>query len=238
VPAGATRLCHATASKPRVPAAPDSATVGTSGNAGWRLAEVTASARNLPERTCCTAGGISLNITWIWIDDCAPGEFVETVLGERVDLGVGTLEAPTLGLVEQVFLNDWLSAVAPAGPAFPAARPITWKQLAAMPVITVKAGYGVRRRIDRAAAAAGVQLQIVHEVSLLTTAVAMAASGLGVAVVPGSILTHTHYPALVSRELVRPKVERNTAVIFKQDRWLSPPAQAFADLLAREFGAD
>ena len=42
VPAGATRLCQATASKSLVPAWPDSAMVGTSATAGGRLAEVTA----------------------------------------------------------------------------------------------------------------------------------------------------------------------------------------------------
>ena len=171
------------------------------------------------------------------IEDCAPGEFAEAILAERVDLGVGTLEGPVAGLQEKVFLHDCLSAIAPAGPGFEAGKPITWKQLAALPVITVKPGYGVRRRIDRAAEMAGVALQIEHEVSLLTTAVAMAANGLGVAVAPSSILVPGQYPKLVCRRLTRPPVERHTAVVFKQDRSLSPAGRAFADLLAREFGS-
>ncbi len=173
----------------------------------------------------------------VTIDDCAPGEFVETILGERVDLGIGTLEGPLAGLQEEVFVHDRLSAVAIAGPGFEPGTPITWKQLAALPVITVRPGYGVRRRIDRAADKAGVTLAIEHEVSLLTTAVAMAASGLGVAVVPASILIPAQYPQLTARPLTRPSVERSTAVVFKQDRSLPPPARAFADLLAREFGS-
>jgi DNA-binding transcriptional LysR family regulator len=169
------------------------------------------------------------------IEDCAPGEFVQILLGERADVGVGTLEAPVAGLVEQVFLHDRLNAVALPGPAFAGGRPITWKQLAALPLITVKPGYGVRRRIDRGAQEAGVALRIVHEVSLLTTAVAMAANGLGVAVVPGTLLSLTPYAELVARPLVRPAVQRNTALIYRHDRSLSPPARAFAELLAREF---
>ena len=171
------------------------------------------------------------------IEDCAPGEFVQILLSERADLGVGTLEAPVGGLVEQVFLHDRLCAVALPSRNFGSARPITWKQLAPLPLITVKAGYGVRGRIERGAQQAGVKLRIVHEVSLLTTAVAMAANGLGVAVVPGTLLTFTPYAELLSRPLVRPSVERNTALVFKQDRSLSPPALAFADLLVREFGS-
>ena len=57
---------------------------------------------------------------------------------------------------------------------------ISWKQLGTHSLITVEPGYGVRGSIDRAAAQAGVELRIAHEVSLLGTALAMAASGLGV----------------------------------------------------------
>jgi DNA-binding transcriptional LysR family regulator len=165
------------------------------------------------------------------IEDVAPTGFVELLLSERVDLGLGTLEGPVPGLREEVFVRDSLAALAVAGPDFEHDRPITWKQLAALPVVTVKPGYGVRRRIEAAAQAAGVQLNIVHEVSLLTTAVALAASGLGVAVVPASLLAHAANPRLVARRLTRPTVERNTAVVSRTDRALPPGAQAFRDLL-------
>lgn len=171
------------------------------------------------------------------IEDLAPGEFVETLLAGRVDFGVGTLEAAVPGLKETVFLEDALAAVALEGPDFAPGRPITWKQLAALPLVTVKPGYGVRRRIDAAAESAGVRLRMVHEVSLLTTAVALAASGLGVAVVPASLLAGEDRRGLVARKLTRPAVPRNVAVIHKQERSLSPAAQAFAELLLRQFGS-
>ena len=165
------------------------------------------------------------------IDDCAPGEFAERVLAGHVDLGLGTLEGPTPGRAQRVVRRDHLAAIAPAGPRFAPDRPLTWKQLAAWPVITVRPGYGVRRRIDAAAREAGADLRIAHEVSLLTTAVALAAAGLGVAVVPGSVFAPARHPELVARRLVRPLVERDTAVVFKSDRSLSPAARAFAELL-------
>lgn len=165
------------------------------------------------------------------IEDVAPTGFVEALLLERVDFGIGTLEAPVPGLREDVFLRDSLAAVALAGPAFRADKPITWKQLAALPLITVKAGYGVRGRIEAAALEAGVQLQIAHEVSLLTTAIAMAASGLGVAVVPASLLAHGADRRLVARKIMRPHVERNTAVVYRAERSLSPAAAAFVAVL-------
>lgn len=170
------------------------------------------------------------------IDDCAPGEFAERILSERVDFGVGTLENAVPGLEERRFLNDFLCAVA-TSECLDGDKPLTWKQLASCPVIMVKPGYGVRQSIDRAAQESDVELRIAFEVSLLTTALAMAASGLGVALLPSSMLTHARHDELVVRRLVRPSVQRSTAVVFKQGRSLSPSAQAFAELLARDFAA-
>ena len=165
------------------------------------------------------------------VDDCSPYEFVERITSERVHLGIGTLEAPISGLVEREFLKDWLAAVAPAGLLMDSNKPITWKQLAALPVVVVKSGYGVRYSIDHAAAEAGVVLKVAHEVSLLSTALAMASAGLGVAIVPGSLVSQTPYSGLVARRLVRPLVARNTAVIYRKDQALTPAARAFANML-------
>lgn len=170
------------------------------------------------------------------VDDCAPSEFAERVLSERVDFGVGTLESDITGLAQHRFLDDYLCAVA-MSETFDDDKPLTWKQLGSFPAILVRPGYGVRRSIDRAVHQADVQLQVAFEVSLLTTAIAMAANGLGVAVIPHSILAHTHYTNLVARRLIRPTVQRTTAVVFKEGRSLSPSAQAFADLLELEFAA-
>ncbi|KAI3605384.1 Transcriptional regulator, LysR family (plasmid) [Cupriavidus necator H850] len=172
----------------------------------------------------------------VTVDDCAPGEFAERILGERVDFGVGTLENAVPGLEERRFLDDYLCAVATSD-CLDGEKPLAWKQLAACPVIMVKPGYGIRQSIDRAAQEAEVELQVAFEVSLLTTALAMAASGLGVALLPNSMLAHAQYADLVVRRLVRPTVQRSTAVVFKQDRSLSPSAHAFAELLASAFAS-
>lgn len=169
------------------------------------------------------------------IEDISPNEFVETLLADRADLGLGTLESPVAGLREELVQRDWLAAVAPASPDFPHGKPITWKQLAALPVVTVKGGYGVRRRIDAAAQSAGVQLAIAHEVSLLTTAVALAASGLGVAVVPASLPARTPHAQLAVRRLTRPAVERHTSIVYQQQRALSPAAEAFVAIATRAY---
>ncbi|MDR6522137.1 DNA-binding transcriptional LysR family regulator [Variovorax paradoxus] len=167
------------------------------------------------------------------IDDCSPGEFVERIVSGRVDCGIGTLEAAVPSLVEQVFLRDSLVAVATPR-YFSTEKHLTWKQLSAYPVITVKPGYGVRRRIDRAALDAGVELRIANEVSLLTTAIALAAGGLGVAVVPGSIVGTSRNDSLKTRRILRPLVERNTAFIFRRGSTLPPTAVSLQEFVFRK----
>ena len=165
------------------------------------------------------------------IVDVAPVDFVETQLGHRFDVGIGTLDHAVTGIAEEVFLRDTISAVGLPGDDFAASGPITWKQLSGHPLITVKPGYGVRRRIDNAALEAGVELRIVHEVSLLMTAIALAEAGVGIAVVPGSLLRHATGSLVVARRLVRPMAERNIALLSVTERQLSPAAQAFRKLV-------
>ena len=168
------------------------------------------------------------------LDDCAPRDFVEAILTDRVDFGVGTLETSVPELHERVLLTDTLYAVAVRAPGFTTTRPMSWRQLAVLPVITVGSGYGVRRSIDAAALEAGVALHVAHEVALLTTALAMAAAGLGVAVVPGSLLRYVRHPELVGRPLHRPVVERRFAVVHRGDRPLSRASEHFVALLDAE----
>lgn len=65
----------------------------------------------------------------------------------------------------------------------------------------------------------------------------MTASGLGVLVLPASILAREGYPTLVAHRLTCPTVERNTSIIVKQGRSLSPAATRFVKLLTGEFGS-
>lgn len=169
----------------------------------------------------------------VTIDDCSPSEFIELVGGGRVTFGVGTLETTLASVEERVFFVDALVAVASHGKFFSSKRPLRWKQLATYPVIAVKPGYGVRRNIDSAAVNAGVELDIAYEVSMLSTAVAMAAAGLGVAIVPESVMLRSPYRTLLTRKLVDPIVTRNTAVIHSRDKSLSTAASEFIELLIR-----
>lgn len=167
------------------------------------------------------------------INDCSPNEFVEMVGSGRVTFGVGTLESPLTNVEETVFFKDTLVAVGVRSEVFSTSTKITWRQLAARPLVVVRPGYGVRRNIDTAAESAAVKLNIAYEVSMLSTAMAMASAGLGVAVVPSSVVLHSPYTNLVTRPLIQPVVARNVSVVYEKGKTISAAALTFIDLLKR-----
>ena len=168
------------------------------------------------------------------LDDCSPRDFVDTILAGRVDFGIGTLEAAVPGLVERTLLTDALYAVGLARTGLKPGRSISWKALSTLPIISVKGGYGIRRSIDAAALAAGVELVVKHELTLLTTALEMAVAGLGVALLPGLILHRLDHRDLVVRAIVRPAVARRIAVVSRHDRPLPPAAESFVAMIEEE----
>ena len=172
--------------------------------------------------------------TRVQLEDCAPDQFVAAILGERADFGIGVMEGEHPELVSEVLLRDQLCLLCHAGHSLASAgKALRWKGLAGQPLIVVRPGYGSRRAIERAAAVAGIELQIVHEVSLLATAEAMARDGLGAAIVPASMAAEARRGAdLVAHRLIAPTVSRDISVVSKKGHTLSAAARRFLALVA------
>ncbi len=167
------------------------------------------------------------------IDDCSPDQFAELIDTERVHLGIGTVETRDAGFDVSVFATDDLVAVGTDQVALGNRRPISWKMLSRKSLIVVRSGYGVRKNIDVAAETAGVDLDIKFEVALMSTAIALAAKGLGIALVPKSVLAEGPYPGLLFRKVHDPIVTRELAIVTKTGVELTPLAHAFADFVMR-----
>lgn len=167
------------------------------------------------------------------LNDCAPNQFQELILQGQVDLGVGVLERDDPELQAQALSRDRLCVVAGAPWALPGTRQMSWQQLAAFPLITMRSGYGIRASLDRAAAQVQAQLQVAYEVSLMGTALALVEQGLGVAVLPQSLLYFAGSKAVSTRTLVKPVITRQISIITRRDQPLSVPARSFK-LLAQQ----
>ena len=136
-------------------------------------------------------------------------------------------------LQAQALSRDRLCVVAGAPWVLPGTRQMSWQQLAAFPLITMRSGYGIRASLDRAAAQVQAQLQVAYEVSLMGTALALVEQGLGVAVLPQSLLYFAGSKAVSTRTLVKPVITRQISIITRRDQPLSVPARSFK-LLAQQ----
>ena len=165
------------------------------------------------------------------IDDCSPDQFVSRVLGEHVDLGIGTPERAAADVDTAKLLSDHLALVCREDHPLARRRSVRWSDLQGHPVITVRPGYGIRPLIDSAAANAGVMLEVVSEVNFLSTALWMVQSGLGAAVMPSAYVRAPAGRELIVRKLIGPVVSRDIFIVTKRGRSLSAAAQAFVAVL-------
>lgn len=165
------------------------------------------------------------------VDDCAPDQFFARLLGEHADFGLGTPDRAGEGVQMQRLMSDHLSVICRTDSPLAARASVSWKQLDGLPVIAVRHGYGVRSLIDQSAARAGIQLNVAHEVSLLSTALWMTSCGMAPSVMPAAYVNYGRDPALVAKPLIGPKVSRDIYVLVKAGRSLSPAAQQFVSVL-------
>ncbi len=168
------------------------------------------------------------------IDDCAPDQFLPRILTDQVEFGIGTPEELSGEIEVRTLVNDHLCVVCAVDHPLARRRQVRWVDLAAVPVIAVRPGYGVRRTLDRVAGAARVELRIVNEVNFMASLMWMVSSGLGVSIVPSALIVSSHFDNLVMRPLVAPKVSRAISIVTKRGRSLSPACQTFTDMLARD----
>lgn len=168
------------------------------------------------------------------VDDCAPDQFVSRVTGEHVDFGIGTPERPGAEVDTETLVRDHLSLVCPQDHPLARARTVRWADLAGHPVITVRPGYGIRPLVDSTAANAGVALQVVNEVSFLSTALWMTSSGLGASIMPSAFATYSGDGDLAVKPLTAPRVSRDISVVTRRGRSLSPASASFIEVMRAE----
>lgn len=171
----------------------------------------------------------------IELNDCAPDQFEHLILQSQVDVGIGVIERADPELLAQPLFHDRLCLVAPEQWPQPQKKPVTWQELAEYPLITLRSGYGVRALIDQAAIQANVQLQIAYEVSLMGTAMALVGQGLGVSVLPQSLLHFSAFAGVHARRLVRPAITRTISLVTRRNQAFSQPHRAFSELSQQYF---
>jgi DNA-binding transcriptional LysR family regulator len=169
--------------------------------------------------------------------DSAVEDVTARVLSGEVDFGVGPERDDSPGLDASLLLDMPFEAVIPAGHPLESRERLSWHDLAAFPFISLRGQFTERLLADMGEAQRDLTLKPEHEVTFMTTALAMVAAGLGVTVcMPyASALVRRH--GLLTRPLAGPVLTRRFFIYTRGQRSLSPAAEAFVAFLSAHVGA-
>jgi DNA-binding transcriptional LysR family regulator len=113
---------------------------------------------------------------------------VARLLAGHLDGAVAHLPIDDPELVVHPLFTEELVLYVPCGHRLDVDRPLTMADVAEVPVFLPPAGTSLRRAVDRAAAAAGVELQAQAEIDGVRLLASLAYDGYGVAIVPAGAL--------------------------------------------------
>ena len=152
-------------------------------------------------------------------------------------LASGDTDAAIVGITGEPLPPQIASRVIDSEPLVVAVRPddplarhssVTLRQLRDLPLITLTRGSGLRAVLENASRQAGFTPRIRAEAGELGHLVELAAEGLGVALVPRSVVAESE-PRVTILELTRPRLQRRTALAWHQAP-VSPAGRAFLAL--------
>ena len=165
------------------------------------------------------------------LKDTAVEGVIARVLSGEADFGIGPEREPAPPLDARLLFEMPFSVVFPQGHPLESRARISWQDMARYPMISLQGQFTERLLDDVHAALREAPLKPANEVTFMTTALAMAAAGLGVTVcMPYAAPLATLY-GLVLRPLEEPVLSRRFFTYTRPGRALSPAAQSFIDFL-------
>jgi DNA-binding transcriptional LysR family regulator len=179
----------------------------------------------------------------------SPVEAVTTrVLSGETDFGIGPERDGAPQLEARELMEMPFEAVLPPDHALAKRRRLGWSDLAAHPLITLRGQFTERLLADMTTGAAHAKaggadtlrdltLRPAHEVTYMTTALALVASGLGVTVCMPYAAPLVRLHGLRMLPLDAPVLTRRFFVYTREQRSLSPAAAAFIAFLFDWVGA-
>lgn len=169
----------------------------------------------------------------VQIADVLTQPILRAVRSGEADLGVGTFLESEPEVQLTTLFEDRLVLVVPRGSRLASAERVTWRDLAGLPLISMSHASAFRFLVDSALDRAGVQFRPAFEVGYMGTAIGLVEAGLGVSVLP-AYATSLVSGRRAEHRVIEPVVTRAVSLALREDRSLSPAAQAFIDFLRAE----
>jgi DNA-binding transcriptional LysR family regulator len=159
-------------------------------------------------------------------------EVLEGIRRQELDFGIGPRPAEAPSLTFAPLLEEKILALAPLR-LVPrgAGRSIPLGALGQLPVVITGGTNSMRAMVEEAAASIGASFDVRCEVQMPGTAMALAALGIGVAVVPQLSLPKNRLAGLRVLEITDPPLLREVGVVRLRGHRPSPAAAVFLRLL-------
>lgn len=168
------------------------------------------------------------------IRELASNEMLDAIRQQEVDFGIGPRVPNASEFQFHTIMVDEICALIPAHLGFTSSQSIAFAELAQLPLLVVTNSSAIQSLLDDAQHAAGVKLNIKYEVRQVQTQIAMAAAGLGAAIVPRIAVPAIPDPRLVAVPIVDPPLSREICIVTMRGQILSPIATRLVAMLQRQ----
>ncbi len=165
------------------------------------------------------------------LGDTGVESVVNRVLSGEADIGIGPEREPAPPLDARLLFEMPFALVFPKGHELERQARVTWKDVARYPLISLQGQFTERLLDDMHASMHAPSVKPANEVTFMTTALAMAAAGLGVTVCMPYAAPLAALYGLVMRQLEEPVLTRRFFLYTRPGRSLSPAAESFIDFL-------
>jgi DNA-binding transcriptional LysR family regulator len=165
----------------------------------------------------------------IYVQELGVPELQESVRKREVDFGIGPKTARMTGLSFHSVFDDEYYALVDQAYQPQRKRGITLKELGTLQIVRLGAGSAFRDDVDGAARKSGVELKSHYAVMQVSTMVALAERGLGVAVLPRIAIPRV--TLLKALRIIEPVLRREIGIVSAKGYALSAVASRFAELI-------
>jgi DNA-binding transcriptional LysR family regulator len=155
----------------------------------------------------------------------------EAVHRREAEFGINMADVQFSGLESTPILSDRFGLICRRDHPLGRRRVLRWADLKGHALIVPGGGSSNRPLLDAVLGPLNVQLPALYEVQRSSTAVGLAAQGLGAAIVPQLSIPPGAYPQLKLIDLVEPVVERSFVLVRRKGSALSPAARALHELI-------
>jgi DNA-binding transcriptional LysR family regulator len=167
----------------------------------------------------------------VQVIDAFSDRVLTLVREEEVDFGIASLADVPADLQVSLLFRDRLSVVFTAEHRLSHLRTVQLQDLVELPLILMESGTSNRRLLDRAFQSINQYVKPRYEAARLSTALAMAEAGLGVAILPSTYFKGKRNPHIRIKPIQHEMLCRDIGIIQKIGHSVSPDAERFMTFL-------